>query len=35
MDNEIETQRDDLKKMNKTKDQFFSIIAHDLKNPLN
>ena len=35
MHNEIETQRDDLKKMNKTKDQFFSIIAHDLKNPLN
>ncbi|MBL4939722.1 MAG: tetratricopeptide repeat-containing sensor histidine kinase [Lutibacter sp.] len=31
----IQIQRDDLRKLNKTKDQFFSIIAHDLKNPLN
>ncbi|RXP57100.1 tetratricopeptide repeat protein [Lutibacter sp. HS1-25] len=35
MNAEIELQRDDLKSMNKTKDKFFSIIAHDLKNPFN
>lgn len=30
---EIEIQRDKLEKLNKTKDKFFSIIAHDLRNP--
>jgi signal transduction histidine kinase len=35
MNTEIEVQRDDLKKMNRAKDKFFSIIAHDLKNPFN
>ncbi len=32
---EIEAQRDELQKVNTTKDKFFSIIAHDLKNPMN
>ncbi|MFK5957434.1 MAG: tetratricopeptide repeat-containing sensor histidine kinase [Lutibacter sp.] len=35
MNEEIQIQRDDLKQTNKTKDTFFSIIAHDLKNPFN
>ncbi|WP_457615501.1 tetratricopeptide repeat-containing sensor histidine kinase [Lutibacter sp.] len=35
MNNEIQEQRDHLNKLNKTKDKFFSIIAHDLKNPFN
>ncbi|MDV7188013.1 tetratricopeptide repeat-containing sensor histidine kinase [Lutibacter sp. TH_r2] len=35
MNQEIEIQRDDLKSLNVTKDKFFSIIAHDLKNPFN
>lgn len=30
----IELQRDELEKANKTKDKFFSIIAHDLRGPL-
>ncbi|WP_456462316.1 ATP-binding protein [Lutibacter sp.] len=35
MNDEIQTQRDNLRLINKTKDKFFSIIAHDLKNPFN
>jgi signal transduction histidine kinase len=32
--NEIQKQRDQINELNKTKDKFFAIIAHDLKNPL-
>jgi len=32
---EIENQRDELERLNNTKDKFFSIIAHDLRNPFN
>jgi signal transduction histidine kinase len=31
---EIQTQHDRIEALNKTKDRFFAIIAHDLKNPL-
>lgn len=31
----IETQKHDLEVLNNTKDKFFSIVAHDLKSPLN
>ena len=31
----IETQKKDLEVLNNTKDKFFSIVAHDLKSPLN
>jgi len=31
---EIQSQRDNIEALNKTKDKFFAIIAHDLKNPL-
>jgi tetratricopeptide (TPR) repeat protein len=32
---EIEQQRNDLDKLNKEKDRFFSILSHDLRSPLN
>ncbi len=32
---EIEVQRDELERLNREKDKFFSIIAHDLKGPFN
>lgn len=32
---EIEQQRDDLDKLNREKDRFFSILSHDLRSPLN
>ncbi|HKJ07261.1 MAG TPA: tetratricopeptide repeat-containing sensor histidine kinase, partial [Flavobacteriaceae bacterium] len=35
MKDEIQEQRDNLNQLNLTKDRFFSIIAHDLKNPFN
>jgi len=31
---EIEAQRDNIEELNKTKDKFFAIIAHDLRNPI-
>ncbi len=31
----IQLQKEDLRQVNKTKDKFFSLIAHDLKNPFN
>lgn len=31
---EIESQRDEIELLNRSKDKFFAIIAHDLKNPL-
>lgn len=31
---EIETQRDEIQNLNNTKDKFFAIIAHDLRNPI-
>lgn len=35
MNEEIQIQRDGLRQLNKTKDTFFSIIAHDLRTPFN
>ncbi|MDP3312423.1 tetratricopeptide repeat-containing sensor histidine kinase [Lutibacter sp.] len=35
MNGEIEAQKEKLTQLNATKDKFFSIIAHDLKNPFN
>ena len=32
---EIETQKDQLEELNRTKDKFFSIISHDLRGPVN
>jgi len=35
MNHEIQVQKNNLELVNRTKDKFFSIIAHDLKNPFN